>query len=65
MELLFWILILAGWVALVFYGVTFLDKKIDKLLNLWFASEGYIKPRRPCYPCYLKNKTKVPKCIKS
>ena len=54
MELIFWILILAGWVVLVIYGLAFLDKRLDKVLNLWFHFEsGHIKPRRPCYPCYL------------
>ena len=54
MELIFWISVLIGWAALVIYGLAFLDKKIDKVLDLWFHPEsGYIEPRRPCYPCYL------------
>ena len=38
-RLLFWILILAGWVTLVTRGVTFLDKKIDKWLDKRYKKE--------------------------
>ena len=39
MELIFWILVLAGWVVLVIYGLAFLDKKLDKWLDKWYGKE--------------------------
>ena len=39
MELIFWILVLIGWVVSVIYGITFLDKKIDKWLDKRYEKE--------------------------
>ena len=39
MELIFWILVLMGWVVLVVYGLAFLDKKLDKWLDKWYKKE--------------------------
>lgn len=38
-HLIFWCGTLAGWLAGVIYGCHWIDKKTDKLLDRWFASE--------------------------
>ena len=39
MELIFWILVLMGWIVSVVYGLAFLDKKLDKWIDKRYKKE--------------------------
>ena len=68
-QLVFWLAVLAGWLCLIVYGIAWIDKKIDRLLDRWFhpivelesghVKGGYLKPRRSCWPCYLDTNYKM------